>query len=179
LIYGLIDPRDKQLRYVGKSCDGLRRPRQHAYSYFLKNEKGHKTNWIKGLVKEGLRPEIWVIEEFADRDLLIDAEVFWIAYFKFIGCRLTNLSKGGEGANYIKTEETRNKSSVAAFNRWGGNGFNHTKTQLVIAEYRSGKTLRQIANLLNTSSSTVFYALKKANEHFRDRYKHPKRDIST
>ena len=95
LIYGLIDPRDGQLRYVGKSSAGLRRPRSHIFPSALKKEHTHKAYWLRRLIAAGLQPEIEVLETApADID---DAEKFWIAYFKSIGCNLTNLTEGGEG----------------------------------------------------------------------------------
>lgn len=60
LIYGLLDPRTGLLRYIGKSTCGLRRPRMHRS--VPKKEGKHKTNWLLQLQREGLEPEIVVLE---------------------------------------------------------------------------------------------------------------------
>lgn len=103
LIYGLIDPRDGQLRYVGKSSSGLRRPRRHVR---LLDEKSYKANWVRELVSEGLSPEIEVLEEHQTAVALPEAECYFIAYFRSIGCRLTNLTTGGDGAPGHKMSDT-------------------------------------------------------------------------
>lgn len=97
LIYGLVDPRTQELRYVGKSTKGLLRPRQHMTPAFLRRDTGHKGNWIRQLQAEGLKPEIEVLETHESAEALPDAEQHFIAYFRSLGCRLTNHTDGGEG----------------------------------------------------------------------------------
>jgi hypothetical protein len=98
LVYGLIDPRDGQLRYIGKSCSGLRRPVSHGWPSALKTDsKTWKGRWIADLQRAGLQYEILVLEEHLAAEPLAEAEQFWIAYFRSLGCRLTNLTVGGEG----------------------------------------------------------------------------------
>lgn len=58
IIYGLIDPRNGQLRYIGLSAKGLERAREHMEPYYLKNDKSHKANWVRNLIKVGLKYEI-------------------------------------------------------------------------------------------------------------------------
>lgn len=94
IIYGLVDPRDGQLRYVGKSVRGLGRPKEHTSR---KNERTHKANWIQQLQALGLKYEIVIIQELDGPEILSQAEVFWIAYFRQLGCNLTNATDGGEG----------------------------------------------------------------------------------
>lgn len=97
IVYGLIDPRNGELRYVGKSSVGLTRPKAHRCNAILGRERTYKANWIRQLKAIGLDYEIEVLEELSSSDELNDAEVFWIQYFRFIGCRLTNLTDGGDG----------------------------------------------------------------------------------
>lgn len=89
LIYGLIDPRDGQLRYVGKSATGMGRPKSLHSAYCLA--------WERQLRARGLKPDIEVLEEHESAEALPEAERYFIAYFRFIGCRLTNLTAGGDG----------------------------------------------------------------------------------
>jgi len=99
-IYGLKDPITKQLRYVGQTKQERLKNR---FNYHV-NEKTNtrKNQWIRSLRKKGLLPEMFVIDECYSLDELNELEIFWIAYFKYIGCRLTNVSSGGGGMMGIK-----------------------------------------------------------------------------
>jgi len=116
IIYGLFDPRNGELRYVGKSTTGMRRPNAHCMP---SGRKGHTWNarWLAELWTHGLKPEISVLEEHTCSENLPDAEQFFIAYFRSLGCRLTNLTKGGEGAlGAVRSRENR----IAQSRRLGG-----------------------------------------------------------
>lgn len=99
LIYGLIDPRDGQLRYVGRSSSGLARALHHSQPRALRIGKTRCTNWCKNLKNNNLRPEIVILEswDIATNDELNEAEIFWIAYFRGLGCSLVNHTLGGGG----------------------------------------------------------------------------------
>ena len=90
-IYCLSDPRDGQVRYVGKTICLNRRFNGH-----LHGKGTHKANWIQELVRLGLKPVMEVLEEVPANDWE-DAEKFWIASLSFMGCKLTNGTEGGEG----------------------------------------------------------------------------------
>lgn len=113
LIYGLVDPRDDQLRYIGKSSYGLKRPRSEHYRVMKGYEgQGYRQNWIRSLDADGITYRIEVIQQFSESDILYDAERFWILYFRRMGCPLTNLTDGGEGtAGYRHTDEHKRKMS--------------------------------------------------------------------
>ncbi len=113
LVYGLVDPRTHHLRYVGKSESGSIRPRQHVEPARLVIDHTHKGNWLRRLLAEGLKPEIVVIQEFDDNEILGQAEIFWIAYFKRLGHSLTNHCRGGEGFIGPHTSETKAKIGAA------------------------------------------------------------------
>jgi len=96
-IYGLVDPRNDQLRYVGKTKHQLsRRLTQHMADARGQYKNYHSSNWMRSLLVKGLEPEIFLIESVA-RAEWEEAEQFWIAYFRYIGANLTNLTAGGEG----------------------------------------------------------------------------------
>ena len=114
LIYGLVDPRNGQLRYVGKSCKGLYRPKSHWTPSSLRIQPfTPKNNWIKQVLADNALPSVIVIQEFPDSSVLSDAERHWIRYFRHMGCPLTNLTDGGEGGHGPSTPETRLKISQA------------------------------------------------------------------
>ncbi|TAK97633.1 MAG: hypothetical protein EPO08_21015 [Rhodospirillaceae bacterium] len=115
LIYGLIDPRNGELRYVGKSTSGLKRPRQHIFPSMIKAAGDtYKTRWLRQLLAKNLKPDIEVLENCDSPEDLNEAERHHIAYWKFLGCRLTNLTSGGDGlCGYRHTDESRFKISKA------------------------------------------------------------------
>lgn len=77
---------------------GMRRPKEHGTPSVLKKSQGtHKGNWIKQLLDLGLTPEIVVLEKYLTEEALVEGEAFWIAYFRFVGCNLTNATNGGVG----------------------------------------------------------------------------------
>ena len=118
LIYGLLDLRTGELRYVGQSTSGLVRPRAHALPSTLSKEKNtHKANWIRLLQRQGLQYEILIVEECSVVEL-DEYERFWISYFRFVGCRLLNLTDGGGGPRGLKhSAESRTKMSVSRTGR--------------------------------------------------------------
>lgn len=113
IVYGLVDPQTKQLRYIGKSQRGISRPKQHSMPTYLKAST-HKNNWIRSLLAKELKPEIVIIQSFDDNDILSQAEIHWIAYFKAMGCPLTNQCRGGEGFTGPHTDESKRKIGLGA-----------------------------------------------------------------
>lgn len=95
IVYGYLDPRDGNLRYVGKSSVGMTRPNNIAC-----HRHGYCGNWIKHLAIRGLKPCVVVLEalssEASDADLN-EAEIRQIALARANGSRLTNLTEGGDG----------------------------------------------------------------------------------
>ena len=96
LIYALLDPESEEIRYIGKSCNGLARPKQHFYPSSLRVHS-YKNSWMKSVFSRGLRPGIRVLQEFDSKTHLAAAEMYFISGYKRIGSRLTNLTDGGGG----------------------------------------------------------------------------------
>ncbi len=118
LIYGLIDPRTRMIRYVGRSSSGLTRPRQHGNPSH-KNQRTHVANWIRGLEALELEFEITVLQAVDRQDQLNEAEIWWIAFGRASGWPLTNLTIGGDGlVGLVVTEQHREALSAAATARW-------------------------------------------------------------
>lgn len=91
-IYGLCDPRDNLIYYVGMSVDAQKRYQQHLYGC-LGNDKYKQ--WMNELKKLGLTP-ILVILETIDKgphayDLAIKAEELWISKLLKDGQPLLNI----------------------------------------------------------------------------------------
>lgn len=148
LIYGLADPRNGQLRYVGKSTSGLLRPRSHASpSNLRRSGNRHSANWIRQLQGLGLKYEVVIIEETQEKAGLAEQEKFWIAYFRFVGCDLTNATAGGEGAvGYRHTVESRAKISAVHKGKKKGNVSAETRRNMAVAQQsRSPETRARIS----------------------------------
>lgn len=110
VIYGLIDPRNGEVRYVGWTTNLKRRMREHLTP--KKRETDYKTNWVRNLRAEGLAPRVRVLEYGSGP--YDAAEQFWISVYREAGVALTNLAIGGGGAvGVIKSLETRAKLSQA------------------------------------------------------------------
>lgn len=106
IIYALQDPTTFELRYIGKSVSGLNRPKQHTYPSYISKDKSYKGNWIRSLLNNGFQPIIKVIQTLNNHIELIEAEIYWIEYFKNLGCPLTNSTKGGSGSMGYKWKDT-------------------------------------------------------------------------
>ena len=108
-IYTLIDPRDNQIRYVGKTDN----PERRLASHLIEKYKSHRTNWVQGLIARGLKPIMVIIEEVPEGQSWEDRERYWIAYHRSLGCKLTNMTDGGDqgpdctGKNLVKSEAAR------------------------------------------------------------------------
>lgn len=110
VIYGLIDPRDGQLRYVGKTCSSAAKRLSEHLGHARRGRQRHVYNWLRQLLAASLKPEVEVLETCESAKVLSEVEQFYIAYFRMVGCRLTNLTDGGEGTvGWIPTKETKEK----------------------------------------------------------------------
>lgn len=92
-IYGVFDPITKELRYIGQTCKGKLRFSRHIKA--AQHKKQPIACYIKSLLVKNLNPIFEVIEEVSV-DLLDETEKFYISYFRFLGCRLLNLTEGGK-----------------------------------------------------------------------------------
>ncbi len=98
-IYGLFDPRTDELRYVGlHENDRLQvRLSKHLSRARADSSTRHSLNWMRQLMRYGMKPRIRSIQVVEGFENLKAAEKYWIAHLKSLGCRLTNSTDGGEG----------------------------------------------------------------------------------
>lgn len=110
IIYGLIDPRNAELRYIGKTKCGVS-SRMSGHKSNAYRRPGRRNNWLLSIYKEGLEPIVIEIEEISPDDDWEEAEIHYIAYFRWLGARLLNVSPGG--IDIVFTLAARLNMSVA------------------------------------------------------------------
>jgi group I intron endonuclease len=96
-IYALIDPRSKEIKYIGKSNN----PRSRFYNHLLR-DSGVFGKWIKELKSLGFSPELQILEEVL-RDQWKERETYWIEKLSK-ECTLLNQTRGGDGLEKHKAE---------------------------------------------------------------------------
>jgi hypothetical protein len=94
-IYGLVDPRTGDLRWVGKSDDPQRRLRGHVSSRDSDTPRGA---WLRDLWAHDLVPALVLFEKVAMEDWRA-AECEWIDAKQAEGCPLLNVNRGGGGGD--------------------------------------------------------------------------------
>lgn len=104
-VYGLIDPRDGSIFYVGQTSDWLERRAQHQAG----------TDQLSGLkVRElrlaGFMPQVVVFERCRNETASLSAEVFWIEMLMGRGAKLLNAQATG---GYEGRARTRGRLSRA------------------------------------------------------------------
>ncbi len=114
-IYVLIDPRDGESRYVGKTVLKLQ---YRLTSHLRTKENNYRGYWIQSLIQQGIEPVIKLIETVPVGGDWAEREKYWIAYYRSIGANLTNATDGGEGVTGLRhTNESRAKISRAELGR--------------------------------------------------------------
>ncbi len=121
IIYGLWDPRDGLVYYVGQSKRGLKRAYMHlSLNTRLRDKSSLKNVWIESVLAAGLEPLPCVLEVVLDASLLAEREEIWINHLRTsYNPNLTNCSK--ERWRQKKgpiSEATRNKQSRRAKQLW-------------------------------------------------------------
>jgi len=129
-IYGLIDPRTNEPRYVGKANN----PEERFKVHMAYDDDTHKDRWINQLVALNLEPKLVIYAQVPD-DMWQECEMFMIASLRQFGYPLTNETDGGDGrVGYQHTDEY--KSSLAE--RMKGNTYAKAgKGKIVSVETRA------------------------------------------
>ena len=130
LIYGLVDPTDLLVRYVGLSSSGMERPKSHTQPHNL-NLKTYCASWIRGLAARGSIPLI-VVLELCSKEQLCAQERWWIAFGRACGWSLTNLTDGGDRPSH--TPELRAKMSAVRKGKPGKPHSMETRTKIGAAQ---------------------------------------------
>jgi hypothetical protein len=88
----------------------MKRPLSHLSRHVINKENNKKNKWVKKLVNLGLKPEIGILELAVDWFDVLEKEKTVIAALRERGCRLLNMTDGGDGCYGRKyTAETIEK----------------------------------------------------------------------
>ena len=67
IVYGLIDPRDNVIFYVGKSCNGFKAMRRHTQPWSSKENNSPKNQRIIEIINAGFEIEYVILAEAKNR----------------------------------------------------------------------------------------------------------------
>ena len=98
-IYGLLDPTDSRIHYIGHSSRPVGRLRNHIKDG--KERPGHnwfKEHWIATLLRRSHVPRLVILQ----KDACAEDEVAWIAFGREVGWPLTNIHEGGLGGAVVR-----------------------------------------------------------------------------
>lgn len=93
IIYTLIDPRNNQVRYIGKSNN----PKQRLANHINRSKSCFNSPihcWIRKLLSLNLKP-ILFIQEICNENNWQEREIYWIQYYREKYENITNVSDGG------------------------------------------------------------------------------------
>lgn len=117
-LYALIDPQNRSIRYVGRTCKSLKiRLSNHISEAKNCKQKTHRYDWICSLLSKNVIPEIQLIDDsFSSLENCAEGEKFLIQFYKELGLNLVNGTLGGEGGgaflNKKHTDDWKNKQSI-------------------------------------------------------------------
>lgn len=145
-IYGLKDPRDYQIKYIGKASDINKRYKQHIENYT--NKKSLKSSWVLSLLRSGLLPILEIVE-ICDESKWQEREQYWIKYYKELGFDLKNMTNGGDGNTGLKMTDASkekirfanlgkksSKEKIAKISNWA-KGNDKIKNNLILGSKKS------------------------------------------
>lgn len=82
IIYGLIDPRDRALCYIGKTHKRREWRLAEHVKHAMENDQRPVYEWMRGLLLENLEPEIFVWKKVSPDSSWRDAEKEAIFFWK-------------------------------------------------------------------------------------------------
>lgn len=104
-IYGIVNPITNELRYIGQTVNFNKRKSEHLYRAKTLKSSWYLYNWLNSMLSNNIKPEFIIVDEVPIESLDY-WEIFYISYFKSIGCNLTNYASGGNSrGGYNHTQE--------------------------------------------------------------------------
>jgi len=110
VIYGLVDPADGRIRYIGQAIRPRARLGRHRRDL---SGVTHRQNWIRSVRDAGRTVEMVVIDECQTQAEANQLETHYIALLRTMGFDLTNTTDGGDGVSgYHYSDEQRRAISA-------------------------------------------------------------------
>lgn len=154
-IYALLDPRDTNIRYIGYTSNPKTRLRDHMQSSRTSREKiSHKSNWIRALDKEGLKPIYKTLARTKSLEEIKQLEIDHIAYYKQL-YKLTNGTKGGDGVNGLKWSEESKARIKGKVVPGSGIKFQVEAMHTITGDYKIFKDKSEAASYIKCSESSI------------------------
>lgn len=118
-LYELVDPRNMEVRYVGKTNNMKIRHSAHNNLNTAKRLKTHNASWIIQLKNLGLEPLMRIIKIGSIQNIH-QSEIDTIKKYRELGYRLTNMTNGGDGVcgKNPETIEKIKKALTGKKNPW-------------------------------------------------------------
>lgn len=135
IIYGLICPECRQIRYIGQTISKSAQSRLSDHireAFYCKNSYTHKENWIRKVHTVNNPITVIVIDTAETNEELNEKEIRWISIFP----NLTNSSNGGT-SGYVFTDEVKSKISASRIGPKNPNFGNHTSPTTYQKQQRS------------------------------------------
>ena len=151
-IYALLDPRDNEVRYIGKTINPTKRLSEHLAD--SKREYNYRSMWIKSLVRENLKPLIKFLKICPLSDF-VKYETEYIKLYK--NDKLTNSDETGQGT-VGRRQEIIDKVSK----RMGRIVYQYDLDGNFIKEYKS---VRDAAKFLSLSHSNISRSCNGISKH--------------
>ena len=169
-IYRLVDPtispddEKNYVRYIGWTNKTL--------SYRLSNhitearhdktqQHTNKNRWINKLLNLNTRPQIELVYETSNPDLIKQMEIKYIALYAAKGCKLTNATKGGDGQlgrAVTDKQKAQFEKAVDVYDKQGN--FLITVKSQKECEYKFGTSSSKVSQVCNgirkTTKNLVF-----------------------
>ena len=151
-IYALLDPRDNEVRYIGKTINPTKRLSEHLAD--SKREYNYRSMWIKSLVRENLKPLIKFLKICPLSDF-VKYETEYIKLYK--NDKLTNSDETGQG-----TVGRRQEIIDRVSKRMGRIVYQYDLDGNFIKEYKS---VRDAAKFLSLSHSNISRSCNGISKH--------------
>ena len=128
-IYGLVDPRNDKVRYIGKAVNPKRRLSGHIHESKDLGVTNYRIKWIRKLTSLGLKPKMIILRICSVEDF----EKYETEYIKvYTDNNLTNSDENGQGNKDRKREVLDRQSEKA-----GRKVYQYDLNGDFIKEYRS------------------------------------------
>jgi hypothetical protein len=142
IVYGLIDPRTRELRYIGQTRSVHSRRKAHRHG----NNGAQVGVWERELKTQGLEPEMVVLQDNLMRDEINQVEADWIARMLQDGAQLLNVLAGAGGLwLHPYPEETRIKIAESMCRHWQDPAFRAEKIAKMTEAVRTPEVRARIS----------------------------------